>query len=61
MLQLLILKMECVQLAWQLHDSKGNVVSNHSYLIRPENFNIPFESEQIHGISLNLLKQLELV
>ena len=48
----------CVQLAWQLHDSKGNVVSNHSYLIRPENFNIPFESEQIHGISTELAKTI---
>ena len=44
----------CVQLAWQLHDSKGALISDHSYLIKPENFNIPFESEQIHGISTEL-------
>ena len=48
----------CVQLAWQLHDSKGNIVSNYSYLIKPENFNIPFESEQIHGISTELAKTI---
>ncbi|MBT7321009.1 MAG: DNA polymerase III subunit alpha [Flavobacteriaceae bacterium] len=44
----------CVQLAWQLHDSKGDLISNHSYLVRPVNFNIPFEAEKIHGISTDL-------
>ena len=44
----------CVQLAWQLHDIKGKLISNHSYLIAPQNFNIPFESEKIHGISTDL-------
>ena len=44
----------CVQLAWQLHDAKGDLISNHSYLIKPENFTIPFEAEKIHGISTDL-------
>ena len=44
----------CVQLAWQLHDSKGDLISNHSYLIKPKNFTIPFEAEKIHGISTDL-------
>ena len=48
----------CVQLAWQLHDSKGALISDHSYLIKPENFNIPFESEQIHGISTVLANKI---
>jgi DNA polymerase-3 subunit alpha len=48
----------CVQLAWQLHDSKGNLISNHSYLVRPENFNIPFEAEKIHGISTDLANKI---
>jgi len=48
----------CVQLAWQLHDSKGKLISDHSYLIKPENFNIPFESEQIHGISTELATKI---
>ena len=34
----------CVQLAWQLHDSKGILISSHSYLIKPDNYNIPYES-----------------
>ncbi len=50
----------CVQLAWQLHGSNGVLLSNHSYLIKPENFNIPFESEQIHGISTELATTLGL-
>ena len=35
----------CVQLAWQLHDSKGVLISSHSYLIKPDNYNIPYESD----------------
>ena len=40
-----------VQLAWQLHDSNGKLLSQHNYLIRPDGFDIPFKAEQIHGIS----------
>jgi DNA polymerase-3 subunit alpha len=40
-----------VQLAWQLHDGKGKLVSQHSYIIKPDGFDIPFKAEQIHGIS----------
>lgn len=40
-----------VQIAWQLHDNKGKLLSQHSYLIRPEGFDIPFKAEQVHGIS----------
>jgi len=40
-----------VQIAWQLHDSRGALLSQHSYLIKPEGFDIPYKAEQIHGIS----------
>ncbi len=40
-----------VQLAWQLHDHKGKLLSQHSYIIQPDGFDIPFKAEQIHGIS----------
>ncbi|MCB0489734.1 MAG: DNA polymerase III subunit alpha [Cyclobacteriaceae bacterium] len=40
-----------VQLAWQLHDHRGKLISQHNYIIRPEGFDIPFKAEQIHGIS----------
>ena len=44
----------CIQLAWQLHDETGKLSSNNSFLIKPENFDIPFESEKVHGISTAL-------
>jgi DNA polymerase III subunit alpha len=40
-----------VQLAWQLHDCQGKLLSQHNYIIKPEGFNIPYKAEQIHGIS----------
>ena len=40
-----------VQIAWQLHDSKGKLISNHNYIVKPDGFNIPYKAEQIHGIS----------
>ena len=40
-----------VQLAWQLNDSNGKLISNNSHIIKPINFSIPFNSEKIHGIS----------
>lgn len=44
----------CVQIAWQLHDEMGNLIEHQDYLIRPEGYNIPYDAEQIHGISTNL-------
>ncbi|MCX8490159.1 MAG: DNA polymerase III subunit alpha, partial [Cyclobacteriaceae bacterium] len=40
-----------VQLAWQLHDGKGKLLSQQNFIIKPEGFDIPFKAEQIHGIS----------
>ncbi len=44
----------CVQIAWQLHDSDGSLIRRQDYLIKPEGFDIPFDSEKIHGISTEL-------
>ena len=44
----------CIQIAWQIHDPKGSVISNEDYLISPDGFTIPFDSEQVHGISTAL-------
>jgi DNA polymerase-3 subunit alpha len=41
----------CVQLAWQLHDETGKVVSSGDYIVKPDGFTIPFNSEKVHGIS----------
>lgn len=40
-----------VQLAWQLHDARGKLISRQNMLIRPDGFDIPYKAEQIHGIS----------
>ncbi len=47
----------CVQIAWQLHDELGNLAEHQDYLIKPDGFNIPYESEQVHGISTALAEQ----
>ena len=41
----------CVQLAWQIHDVTGKKISAGDYIIKPEGFTIPFNSEKVHGIS----------
>ncbi len=47
----------CIQIAWQLHDEMGNLVEHQDMLIQPDGFNIPYEAEQIHGISTALAEQ----
>ncbi len=41
----------CVQLAWQVHDKTGNIISQGDYIVKPDGFSIPFNSEKVHGIS----------
>ena len=54
-----------VQIAWQLHDKTGKLLNNDSIIIKPENYTIPFNAIQIHGITneraLTEGKQLKLV
>ncbi|MBL6448689.1 DNA polymerase III subunit alpha [Fulvivirga sp. 29W222] len=40
-----------VQIAWQLHDNKGNLLSSQNFIVKPEGFTIPYNSEKVHGIS----------
>jgi DNA polymerase-3 subunit alpha len=47
----------CVQIAWQLHDVMGKLVDHQAYLIRPEGFNVPYDAEQVHGISTALANE----
>src|SRR6056300_272216 len=44
----------CIQIAWQIHDAEGALLSHEDYLIQPDGFTIPFDSEQVHGISTAL-------
>ncbi|MGB0444231.1 MAG: DNA polymerase III subunit alpha, partial [Flavobacteriaceae bacterium] len=47
----------CIQLAWQLHDAGGTLIEHKDFIVTPDGFDIPFESEQIHGISTALAKK----
>jgi DNA polymerase-3 subunit alpha len=40
-----------VQIAWQLHDATGKLISNQNMIVKPEGFTIPFNAEKVHGIS----------
>lgn len=40
-----------VQLAWQLHDVSGKLLSRGNLIVKPEGFTIPFGSAKIHGIT----------
>ena len=40
-----------VQLAWQLHSAKGELLSTGNYIVKPEGFTIPFNAQKIHGVS----------
>ena len=46
----------CIQIAWQIHDENGDLLDHDDYLIIPDDYTIPFDSEQIHGISTALAK-----
>ncbi|MFN5182787.1 MAG: DNA polymerase III subunit alpha [Bacteroidota bacterium] len=41
----------CVQIAWQLHDETGKLISHNNLIIKPEGFTIPFKAVEVHGIS----------
>ena len=40
-----------VQLAWQLHDIKGGLIEKNNLIIKPDNYDIPYNSTKIHGIT----------
>jgi DNA polymerase-3 subunit alpha len=40
-----------VQIAWQLHDNAGKLLSNENLIVKPDGFTIPFNAEKVHGIS----------
>ncbi|PCE66089.1 DNA polymerase III subunit alpha [Sediminicola luteus] len=47
----------CIQIAWQLHDDMGRVLEHDNFMVQPDGFNIPYESEKIHGISTELAQE----
>lgn len=46
-----------VQIAWQLHSKEGELIEQYECLIQPDGFDIPFDSERIHGISTALAQK----
>ena len=40
-----------VQIAWQLHDGHGKLLSAENIIVKPDGFTIPFNAEKVHGIS----------
>ena len=40
-----------VQLAWQVHDAYGKLISTQNFIVKPEGFTIPYNAEKVHGIS----------
>jgi len=40
-----------VQIAWQLHDHLGALLSTGNHIVKPDGFTIPFNAERVHGIS----------
>lgn len=40
-----------VQLAWQLHDETGKLISAKNYIIKPVGFDIPIAVANVHGIT----------
>lgn len=47
----------CVQIAWQLHNEMGELLEHQDFLIKPDGYNIPYDAEQIHGISTQLAEK----
>lgn len=46
----------CVQIAWQIHNEKGQLVEAKDFLVNPDGFDIPYDAERVHGISTELAK-----
>ena len=40
-----------VQISWQIHDSKGDLIEVKNYIIKPEGYEIPYAVVKVHGIT----------
>ncbi len=43
-----------VQISWQLHGQTGELIEAQNFIIKPEGFEIPYDSQKIHGISTDI-------
>ena len=46
-----------VQIAWQLHDEFGRLLEHEGLIIYPDNWEVPYDAEKVHGISTNLARR----
>ncbi|MFN4299608.1 MAG: DNA polymerase III subunit alpha [Thermaurantimonas sp.] len=47
-----------VQIAWQLHDEWGNLLEHEGIIVSPDNWEVPYDAEQVHGISTELARKV---
>ena len=47
----------CVQIAWQLHGDMGELLEHNDFLVIPDDYEIPYDAEKIHGISTALAQE----
>ena len=40
-----------VQISWQIHDKKGDLIEVKNYIIKPEGYTIPYTVVKVHGIT----------
>lgn len=40
-----------VQISWIISNDRGQIISKHNYIVKPEGFSIPIELAKIHGIT----------
>ncbi|GAB4398597.1 MAG: DNA polymerase III subunit alpha [Microscillaceae bacterium] len=46
-----------VQIAWQLHDGRGQLLQAENHIIFPEGYTIPYNAEKVHGISTQIAQE----
>ena len=47
----------CVQLAWQIHNIKGELIDVKNFIIKPDGYSIPYNASQVHGITTDRAKK----
>lgn len=47
-----------VQLAWQMHDKKGNFIAAKNHVVYPDGYTIPQEVVKVHGITTEKAREI---
>lgn len=50
-------KCRIVQIAWELLDLNGNIISSECYIIKPDGFEVPIVASNIHGITTEIANE----